>query len=46
MRLVVERPHCKYGTAIFVKPELDIIPTEIIDKDNIEIMTLDVKQCT
>lgn len=46
MRLVVERPHCKYGSAIFFKPELEIISTGITEKDNIEIMTIDVKQCT
>jgi len=46
MRLVVERPHSKYGSAIFTKPDLDIISTGITDKNNIEIMTIDIKQCT
>jgi len=46
MRLVVERPHSKYGSAIFTKPDLDIISTGITDKNNIEIMTIDLKQCT
>lgn len=46
MRLVVERPHSKYESAIFTKPDLDITSTGIIDKNNIEIMTIDVKQCT
>jgi hypothetical protein len=46
MRLVVERPHSKYGSVIFTKPDLDIISTEITDKNNIEIMSIDIKQCT
>ncbi len=40
MRLVVERPHSKYGSAIFTKPDLDIISTGITDKNNIEIPCL------
>jgi len=31
MRLVVERPHSKYGKAIFTKPDLDIISTGITE---------------
>jgi hypothetical protein len=46
MKLVVERLHSKYGSAIFTKPDLDIISTGITDKNNIEIMTIDIKECT
>jgi len=46
MRLMEEKLHCKYDRALFVKPELDIISTEITDNDNIEIMIINLKLCT
>lgn len=46
MRLVVERLHSKYGSAMFVKSHLDIISIGTTDKNNIEIMTKNLKQRT
>lgn len=47
MRLVVESPHSKYGSAMIAIPYLGInrISTGTIDKNNIEIMTIDIEQC-
>ena len=40
MKLVVERPHEKYGSAIFNKRDTIIDKTSLSDKDNVEILTV------
>lgn len=46
MRLLVEIPHSKYRSSMFNKSDLDIILIGITNKNNIEMMTIDVEQCT
>ena len=40
MKLVVERPHEKYGSAIFTKRDTIIDETSLSDNDNVEILTV------
>ena len=40
MKLVVERPHEKYGSAIITKRDTMIDKTSLSDNDNVEILTV------
>ena len=42
MKLVVERPQEKYGTAIFSKHEAIIDQTSLTDSDNVEILSVNL----
>ena len=38
MKLAVERPHERYGSAIFTKHDTIVDQTSLTDKDNVEIL--------
>ena len=42
MKLAIERPHNKYGSAIFVKSDVTIDKTSMTEIDNIEILTVNL----
>jgi len=46
MRLAAIRPHKKYGSAIFTKPSIDIIFSEMIEVNVIEVISIDLGKCT
>lgn len=46
MKLAVEIPHAKYGSAIFIRPDLAIMSTDSTSRDNIEILTVETTTCT
>lgn len=46
MKLVIERPHNKYGSAILTKPNLKIISTAKTEINDIEILTIELEHCT
>uniref|UniRef100_A0A8D8LNY5 Endonuclease/exonuclease/phosphatase domain-containing protein n=1 Tax=Cacopsylla melanoneura TaxID=428564 RepID=A0A8D8LNY5_9HEMI len=46
MNLILERSHEKYGSAIFSKPDLLIISTDLTSENNIEILTVELSKCT
>jgi len=43
---VIERPHDKYGSAIFVRPNLNIISVKLSKELNIEILSIEIQNCT
>ena len=45
MKLVVERPREKYGTAIFISHEAIIDQTSLTDSDNVEILSVKPGEC-
>lgn len=40
MQSVIERPHGKYASAIFVRPDLNIISANLTEEMDIEILTI------
>ena len=42
MKLVVEKPHEKYESAIFVKQSLDLPSTSLMCENDIEILTIEL----
>ena len=46
MKPVIERPHGKYGSAIFVRPDLNIISANVSEENDIEILTIEIQNCT
>lgn len=46
MRLAAIRPHIKYSNAIFTKPTIDIISSEMTEVDDIEVITIDLGKCS
>ncbi|XP_050066097.1 uncharacterized protein LOC126555181 [Aphis gossypii] len=46
MQSVIERPHGKYGSAIFVRPDLNIISANLTEETDIEILTIEIQNCT
>ncbi|KAL4154014.1 hypothetical protein QTP88_001847 [Uroleucon formosanum] len=46
MQSVIERPHVKYGSAIFVRPDLNIISANLSEEMDIEILTIEIQNCT
>ena len=46
MNLIVKRPHDQYGSAIYVKPGLDISNTNIYSDNNMEILSINLEGLT
>lgn len=46
MVLAIERPHDKYGSAIFVHPDVQVLSTALTEENNIEVLTLETANCT
>lgn len=46
MKLAIERPHNKYGSAIFVRRNSKILSTDYTDHNDIEILTIELTNCT
>ena len=46
MNLIVERPHNQHGSAIYVKPGLDVNNTIIYSDNNMEILSINLKGLT
>ena len=46
MKMAIERPHEKYGSAIYVKPDLVITSTSMTENNDIEILTVNVGSIT
>ena len=46
MKLVAERPHEQYGSAVFTKRDTIIEQTSIIERDNIEILSVNLGKLT
>ena len=42
----IERPHEKYGSAIYVKPDLVITSTSMTENNDIEILTVNIGSIT
>ena len=42
MKLAIERPHDKYGSAIFVENDVTIDKTSMTESDNMEILTVNL----
>jgi len=46
IKLAIERPHKKYGSTIFVKENLNILSTSHTETNDIEIITVELTNCT
>lgn len=46
MQPVIKRPHGKYGSAIFVRPDLNILSAKLSRELNIEFLTIEILNCT
>lgn len=46
MKLVVERPHEQYGSAIFVRPDIDVRSCALTCVEDVEILTIELQSCT
>ena len=46
INLIVERPHDQYGSAIYVKPGLDVNNTNIYSDNNMEILSINLEGLT
>ena len=46
LNLIVERPHDQYGSAIYVKPGLDVNNTNIYSDNNMEILSINLEGLT
>jgi len=46
IKMVVERPHQKYGSVIFVRSDINIISTNFTENKDIEILTVDIGKNT
>ncbi|KAI5747704.1 hypothetical protein M8J77_017592 [Diaphorina citri] len=40
MKLIIERPHEKYGSAVFARPDLNISSAALTELNNVEILTV------
>lgn len=45
MTLIIERPHNKYGSAIFVKNNIAVKSASENERNDIEILTVDLGKC-
>lgn len=43
MQPVIEKPHIKYGSAIIVRPDLNIIYLKLSEELDIEILTIEIQ---
>nr|XP_060616102.1 uncharacterized protein LOC132765855 [Anolis sagrei ordinatus] len=46
MVLVAERPHAQYGSAVFVKPGLQVSSAHNTEENNIEVLTVELNNIT
>jgi len=46
MKLVAEIPHNKHGSAIFTKPMLEIMSSDVTNVGGIEFLTIELTKCT
>jgi exonuclease III len=46
MKLIVEIPNNKYGSAIFVRHDLKFLSKDFTDHNDIEILTIELTNCT
>ena len=46
MKMAIERPHEKYGSVIYVKPDLVITSTSMTENNDIEILTVNIGSIT
>lgn len=46
MKLVIEKPHNKYESKIFVRQDLKIFTIDSCDHDDIEILIIELTNCT
>lgn len=46
MQIIIERPHKKHGSAILAKPNLEIMSSDHTEQSDIEILTIELKNCT
>lgn len=46
MSLVIEHPHEKYGSAIFINPNIAVISSYLTCNNDIEILTVELAKCT
>eukprot|EP00057_Strongylocentrotus_purpuratus_P002687 XP_003725025.1 PREDICTED: RNA-directed DNA polymerase from mobile element jockey-like [Strongylocentrotus purpuratus] len=46
MKLAIERPHVKYGSAFFVRKDVIIDQTSLTEKDNIEVLAVNMGKLT
>jgi len=46
MTLIIERPHNKYGSAIFLKSNIAVKSASKSETNNIEILTVDLGKCS
>ena len=46
MKMTIERPHEKYASAIYVKPDLLITSTSMTENNDIEILTVNIGSIT
>jgi len=46
MQPVIKRPHGKYGSAIFVREDLNIISAKLSEELDIKIQTIEIQNCT
>lgn len=44
MRLILERPHDQYGSAVFARPYIDIVSASLTERNNTEILTVRTPQ--
>ncbi|KAJ8896927.1 hypothetical protein PR048_002273 [Dryococelus australis] len=46
MHRVIEKPNAQYASAVFTKPGINILSTNLTSEDDIEILTVEVHSCT
>jgi len=46
MKLAVEIPHGKHGSAIFTNPRLEVVSTAVRNENDMEILTVELLNCT
>lgn len=46
MKLVLERPHDQYGSAVFTRPDLLLRSTAMTFSSDMEILTIELQSCT
>jgi exonuclease III len=46
MKLILERPHDKYGSAVFVRENITVDSACLTCTDDIEILTVEINKCT
>lgn len=44
-KMILERPHRQHGSAIFVRPEITVLTSELKDNNSIKILTIELSCC-